>query len=200
VTAGGFWFVALYIVGALIVANLLMGFTAGMVSDDPSLFGKLLLGARWLIAAVSILILIGLPCLYVYLRFVQPDPRLTTDLEIVCGNDPSTVAATYLGLALAGAMFLALGMFVSSLVKSQMVAALIALFLGLIFIMVGFWRPDMDTSSPLYRTLFYFTVPLHFENNFSRGRVDTRQLVLYASVALFCFFLTIRSVESRRWR
>ncbi len=110
------------------------------------------------------------------------------------------VVSTYLGLALAGAMFLALGMFVSSLVKSQMVAALIALFLGLIFIMVGFWRPDMDTSSPLYRTLFYFTVPLHFENNFSRGRVDTRQLVLYASVALFCFFLTIRSVESRRWR
>lgn len=110
------------------------------------------------------------------------------------------VVATYLGIGLAGAMFLALGMLVSSLVRSQMVAALLALFLGLIFIMAGFWRPDMDPSGPVYRTLFYFTVPLHFERNFSRGLVDTRQLVLYSSVALFCFFLTIRSLESRRWQ
>jgi ABC-2 type transport system permease protein len=110
------------------------------------------------------------------------------------------VATTYLGVMLAGLMFLALGMLVSSLVKSQMVAALIALFLGLIFLMAGFWRADMDTSGPVYQALFYFTVPLHFERNFSRGLIDTRQLVLYASMALFCFFLTIRSVESRRWQ
>jgi ABC-2 type transport system permease protein len=110
------------------------------------------------------------------------------------------VVSTYIGVTLAGAMFLALGMLVSSLVKSQMVAALIALFLGLLFIMAGFWRPEMDTSGTVYQTLFYFTVPLHFERNFSRGLIDTRQLVLYTSVALFCFFLTIRSVESRRWQ
>jgi ABC-2 type transport system permease protein len=64
----------------------------------------------------------------------------------------------------------------------------------------GFWRPDMDSGSTLYQVLFFFTVPLHFERNFSRGLVDTRQLVLYASVALFCLFLTVRSLESRRWR
>jgi ABC-2 type transport system permease protein len=116
------------------------------------------------------------------------------------GIDPWTVAATYLGLALAGAMFLALGMFVSSLVKSQMVAALVALFLSLIFIVAGFWRPDMDTSGTVYQVLFFFTVPLHFEHRFSRGVVDTRQLILYGSVALFCLFLTIRSLETRRWR
>jgi ABC-2 type transport system permease protein len=91
-------------------------------------------------------------------------------------------------------------MLVSSLVKSQMVAALVSMFLGLGFIMAGFWRPDMDTSGTAYQVLFYFTVPLHFERNFSRGLIDTRQLVLYGSVALFCFFLTIRSLESRRWQ
>ena len=35
------------------------------------------------------------------------------------------------------------------------------------------------------------TVPLHFERNFSRGLVDTRQLILYASVAV----LTIPQAE-----
>ncbi len=116
------------------------------------------------------------------------------------GIDPWPVVTTYLGLALAGAMFLALGMFISSLVKSQMVAALLSLFVGLAFIVAGFWRPEMDTGTTLYRALFFFTVPLHFERNFSRGLLDTRQLVLYASVALFCLFLTVRSLESRRWR
>jgi ABC-2 type transport system permease protein len=119
---------------------------------------------------------------------------------LTSGIDPWPVVSTYLGLALAGAMFLALGMFVSSLVKSQMLAALLSLFLGLLFIVAGFWRPEMDTGTTLYQVLFFFTVPLHFERNFSRGLVDTRQLILYASVALFCLFLTVRSLESRRWR
>ncbi len=116
------------------------------------------------------------------------------------GIDPYPVFSSYLGLFLAGAMFLSLGLLISSLVKSQMVAALIAMFISLLFIVAGFWRPEMDIASPLYQVLFFFTVPLHFERNFSRGLVDTRQLVLYVSVTLFCLFLTVRSLESRRWR
>jgi ABC-2 type transport system permease protein len=116
------------------------------------------------------------------------------------GIDPWPVLSTYLGLALAGAMFLAIGMLVSSLVKSQMVAALISLYAGLVFIVAGIWRPDMDTSDTPYKVLFFFTVPLHFERNFGRGLVDTRNVILYSSIALLCLFLTVRSLESRRWR
>jgi ABC-2 type transport system permease protein len=116
------------------------------------------------------------------------------------GIDPWPVASSYLGLLLAGGMFLALGLFVSSLVRSQMLAALLALFLSLGFILVGIWRPDMDSGSLLYRILFFLSVPLHFERDFSRGIIDTRHLVLYASVMIFCLFLTMRSLESRRWR
>ena len=114
--------------------------------------------------------------------------------------DPMPAVSSYLGLALAGAMFLALGLLVSSLVKSQMVSALLALFLSLGFIVVGIWRPEMDTGSLLYRVLFFFSVPLHFYRDFSRGLIDTRHVVLYVSVAVFCLFLTVRSLESRRWR
>jgi ABC-2 type transport system permease protein len=114
--------------------------------------------------------------------------------------DPYPAVSSYLGLALAGAMFLALGLFVSNLVRSQMVAALISLGLGLLFIVVGIWRPDMDTGGPLYRMLYFFSVPFHFERGFSRGIVDTRPVVLYVSVAVFFLFLTVRSLESRRWR
>jgi len=114
--------------------------------------------------------------------------------------DPWPVFSTYLGLALAGAMFLALGLLVSSLVKSQIISAFLALFAGLIFIVAGVWRPDMDSIGTGYQVLYYFTVPSHFERNFSRGLVDTRNLVFYSTVALLCLFLTVRSLESRRWR
>lgn len=119
---------------------------------------------------------------------------------IECYIDPWPILTTYLGLALAGAMFLSIGLFVSSLVKSQMIAALISLFLGLLFVIGGIWRPEMDTSSTEYQVLYYFTVPFHFQRNFGRGLIDTRNLVLYASVAILGLFLTVRSLESRRWR
>ena len=56
------------------------------------------------------------------------------------GVDLRPAVSLYLGLALAGAMFLALGLFVSSLVRSQMVAALLSLALSLVFVIAGFWR------------------------------------------------------------
>jgi ABC-2 type transport system permease protein len=119
-------------------------------------------------------------------------------MEIPVRLDPAPVLTTYLGMFLAGAMFLALGLFVSSLVKDQMVAALIALALSLLFIVAGFWHPDPD--SLFYPVIYFFSVPLHFDRGFTRGVIDTRPVVLYLSMALFCLFLTVRSVESRRWQ
>jgi ABC-2 type transport system permease protein len=123
--------------------------------------------------------------------------------------DPWPFVTAYLGVALAGAMFVALGLFVSSLVADQLLAVVLSLFVNLAFVAGGFLlafvagvlqRTDVDTGSQLYQVLYYFTVPLHFERGFTRGQIDTRQLVLYLSVTLFCLFLTVRSLESRRWR
>jgi ABC-2 type transport system permease protein len=37
-------------------------------------------------------------------------------------------------------------------------------------------------------------------NNFARGVVDTRTVIFYVSLTLFFLFLTLRVVESRRWK
>jgi hypothetical protein len=120
-------------------------------------------------------------------------------IEIPVLIDPYPVLSTYLGMFLAGAMFLALGMLVSSMVRDQMVSALVALSLGLVFIVAGFWRPEADGGT-LYRAIYFFSVPLHFDRAFTRGVVDTRPVVLYASTTLLCLFLTVRSLEARRWQ
>jgi ABC-type transport system involved in multi-copper enzyme maturation permease subunit len=96
-------------------------------------------------------------------------------------------------------MFLALGMLISSLVNSQIVAALVSVLLSLGFIVAGLWRRDMESGGALSQVLYSFSVPLHVSQDFGRGLVDTRHLVLYGSVTLFCLFLTVRSLESRRW-
>lgn len=114
--------------------------------------------------------------------------------------DPRPVWSTYLGLALAGAMFLSLGMLVSSLVRSQMIAALISIAVGLVFIALGIWRASIDVNDLSYPLAAFLGVPSHFDKDFCRGVVDTRHVVLYISVALFGLFLTVRSLESRRWR
>jgi ABC-type transport system involved in multi-copper enzyme maturation permease subunit len=125
--------------------------------------------------------------------------------HVTAGIDPMPVVTSYVGLALAGAMFLALGLWVSSIVRSQIVAALVGLALNLVFILGGllvlggFVPTPSDTNVFSYRLLAFFSVPLHFSRDFSRGLIDTRHVVLYASVALAGLFLTVRSLESRRW-
>ena len=130
-------------------------------------------------------------------HFTQDPQHLFT---IYAGIDPMPVLSSYVGVFLAGAMFLALGTLISSMVRSQMIAAMVSLVFGLAFIVVGFWRPELDTAGLTYQVLYFFSVPLHFSRDFSRGLIDTRHLILYGTVALLCLFLTVRSLESRRWR
>jgi ABC-2 type transport system permease protein len=173
-------------------------FVAGLVSI---LLGLLLLwprlGTSARLLSVGLLVAGTAAALTGGILHYRDDP--THLLEVPVLLDPSPVLATYLGMFLAGAMFLALGLLVSSLVRDQMVAAIITLALGLVFIGAGFWRPEQD-SGLVYRTMYFFSVPLHFDRAFTLGMVDTRPLLLYASTALFCLFLTVRSLESRRWQ
>lgn len=117
-----------------------------------------------------------------------------------CRIDPYPMLTSYIGVLLAGAMFLGIGLFVSSLVKSQIVAAMIALVVGLIFVVTAFWRPNLEVGSWLDQIVSLISVPEHFRRDFCRGLLDTRAMVLYVSVTAFTLFLTARSLEARRLR
>jgi ABC-type transport system involved in multi-copper enzyme maturation permease subunit len=126
------------------------------------------------------------------------DPVHLIDIPITV-SDPGPVLTTYLGMFLAGAMLLALGLLVSSLVRDQMVAAILALAVSLVFVFAMFLPVEQD-GGVAAQLVYFFTLPKHFEHDFTRGALDSRPLVLYVSGTLFCLFLTVRSVESRRWR
>jgi ABC-2 type transport system permease protein len=103
----------------------------------------------------------------------------------------------YLGLLLLGISFVACGVFVSSLTESQVVAAIGTLGLLLFFWLVT-WN-EAATSPLVLRVLARLTMFGHFEN-FARGVVDAGDLVYFVGFSVFFCFLTLRVLESRKWR
>jgi len=130
-----------------------------------------------------------------WIHFTKDAPHI---LEMTAGIDPYPALTSYIGVILAGAMFLAMGLFVSSLVKSQLVAAMLSLVLSLPLVVAAFWRLDRDSGSWLYRIEAFLSVPEHFRNDFTRGILDTRWMILYATTTMFFLLMTVRSLESNR--
>ena len=120
-------------------------------------------------------------------------------------NDPSAfdlgaVGSTFLGILLLGRLFLSLGCCASAMTRSQVTAAMISLVFGATLFLVGVLssqfplRPSWQTQ--VLAALSFFE-QMH---DFARGVIDTRAVVLYLSATLFFLFLTLRIVESRRWK
>ncbi|MCH2291464.1 MAG: ABC transporter permease [SAR324 cluster bacterium] len=136
----------------------------------------------------SLLVLVGMLILTLYFP-----------LLLLIFGDPDTgpILTSYLGLFLLGSASVAIGIFASSLTPNQIVSAVVAggILFGLWFLgMVGSLIPE-----PLGEILSYFSLSEHFPG-FVRGVVDTRDLVYYLSVTAVFLFLSVRSIETERWR
>ena len=71
------------------------------------------------------------------------------------------------------------GLFVSSLVKSQLVAWMAALLVRLMFILPAHLRWWFESGSLGDAIVYFVGVPEHFRRTFTRGQIDTRFIVLY---------------------
>ena len=107
------------------------------------------------------------------------------------------VATGYLGLLLMGGCFLSLGLFISSLTKNQIVAGMVTFAVFLLFWVIN-WIASF-TGPTMQIVLNYLSITEHL-NDFARGVIDTKHLVYYVSFIAFSLFLTVRSVDSERWR
>jgi len=113
------------------------------------------------------------------------------------GNpDWKPLAIGYLGLVLEGGALLALGTFMSTLTKNQIIAA--AATFGVCLLLWVFEWNSYDTST-WSQVMAYCSVIKHLES-FTKGVLDTKDAVYYLSVIFLGLFLTSRSMESLRWR
>ncbi len=110
--------------------------------------------------------------------------------------DWGQVAAGYLGVLLLGAACLALGLFASSLTANQIIAAMSAFALLLLFWLIG---AQQEVGSGGAEILNVISLREHLPN-LAKGVIDTKDLLFYLCFAFFFLFLTKRQLESRRWR
>jgi ABC-2 type transport system permease protein len=103
----------------------------------------------------------------------------------------------YLGLILMGAAFLAVGLFASSLTENQIVAAVITFGVLLMLWVIG-WSADY-AGGAFGRVLAHLSILEHNES-FSRGVLDTKDIIYYLNFTALALFLTLRTLEARRWK
>ena len=143
------------------------------------------LAGKYLAALGLYAIMIGLTLLYpgivVYFARLEWGPILTG----------------YLGLLLMGATFIAVGVFASSLTENQIVAS-VATFGTLLIFWVISWASD-SAGGALGRVLSHISLTEHFDS-FSKGVIDTKDLIYYLNLTILALFLTLRSLDSKRWR
>jgi len=95
------------------------------------------------------------------------------------------------------ACFTALGTLISLTSPNQIVSA-ITCFVAIWIAMMAGWLLSLLPGFP--RELADFVSATTHIEDFARGSVDARPLVLYASCTVFLLFVSVRALESRRWK
>lgn len=148
------------------------------IRDGAILAGKYL--AALALYAMMIGLTLAYPALVAYHARLEWGPLLTG----------------YLGLLLMGAAFLAVGLFASSLTENQIVAAVITFGVLLMFWVIG-WSADY-AGGAFGRVLAHLSILEHNES-FSRGVLDTKDVIYYLNFTALALFLSLRMLEARRW-
>jgi ABC-2 type transport system permease protein len=128
---------------------------------------------------------------YILKRFAG-DPRLI---------DPGPIVGGYLFIAISGLLFISIGVFTSSLSRNQSVAGILCtvILIGIIFggryLGSVSWL-DRESLAPLKDAVAYAQISQHFQD-FTRGVVDTRELLFYLSGTVLALIFSILSVEAK---
>jgi ABC-2 type transport system permease protein len=158
--------------------------TIELLLTSPVTDNQIILG-KWLGAMMLYLCILAMSMVNIALLFAWGRPTI------------QPVLVAYLGLILQGGCLLAIGAFISSFTKNQIVAGGVTFFVCLMLWLLN-WATSFDTSA-WASVLNYLSIVTHFDN-FSKGVIETKDVIFYVSMIFFALFLTSRSLESLRWR
>jgi ABC-2 type transport system permease protein len=111
---------------------------------------------------------------------------------------PGHIAVGYLGLVLLGAASVAIGLFGSTLARTQVLAAVIGA--GILVTMLLLWLVGKVTDPPLNTFLAGLALHNEHQNAFMSGLLKLDNVVYYAAVTYFFLLASTKTLEARRWR
>jgi ABC-2 type transport system permease protein len=158
--------------------------TIELLLTSPVTDFQIILG-KWIGSLLLYLCVLAMSMINVAMLFLWGKPDL------------KPVLVAYLGLILQGACLLAIGTFISTTTKNQIVAGGVTFFVCLLLWLLS-WFTAFD-SGAFSQVVNYLSIVTHFEN-FSKGVLSIKDVVFYISMIFFALFITTRAMESLRWR
>jgi ABC-2 type transport system permease protein len=158
--------------------------TFELLATSPVRDIEIILG-KWFAALLMYAAILAISAINIGLLFAYGKP------------DWRPLAVGYLGLLLQGGCLLAIGAFISSTTRNQIIAG-VGTFAVCLMLWVLDWISAFNTEV-WAKAISYLSVVTHFEP-FSKGVIDSKDVIFYVSMIFFGLFLTARSLESLRWR
>jgi ABC-2 type transport system permease protein len=158
--------------------------TIELLMTSPIRDIELILG-KWFAAIALYAVILGVSSINLMFLFMYGKP------------DWKPIAIGYLGLLLQGGCLLAIGTFISTLTRNQIIAGVAGFCVSLLLWVLEWTTAFESTTSS--KVLAYLSVVTHFET-FSKGVLDTKDIIFFLSAIFLGLFLTARSTESLRWR
>ncbi len=150
------------------------------VTDSQMVLGK------YLASLVFFIVMLAGTLIYLLLMMVYGNPDL------------GVTFASYLGMLLVGVMFTAIGTFTSTLTRNQIVAWIVAAMPLLLFAALAYWFAPQAYG--LLRAVLQQINVVNRLDAYNRGDVTLESVTFFLGAAGLFLFLSIKVVESRRWR
>ena len=158
--------------------------TLELLLTSPVREWEVVLG-KYIASLIMLLAILAVTSYYVILMYIFGTP------------DSGPVLSAYMGLILYGAAALSIGLLGSSLSSNQIVAAVVGTAVLLFFSFIN------RVSAVIEGAPASFLDALSMESrlaDFTRGIIDTSHVIYFLSLIAIFVFITIRALETRRWR
>jgi len=138
-----------------------------------------------------------LGCWLFYLAMLAPTLLYVLALAAFAKPDYGPILSGYIGLALLGAMYVAIGVLASSLTRMQVIAFVVTFFPLLMIHLLGLIAGALPSP---WRTIVREAGTMAHYEDFNRGIVAAVHVVYFLAITIYALFLTVKVLESRRWR
>lgn len=152
------------------------------VSELRVVMGKYLAATSLIVAALAPTLI------YFYSVYQMADPQGNVDTGAIWGS--------YIALFMLGASYAAIGLFASSVTDNQIIAFILALLISFFF----YAAFDLIATIPGMQSTLGFVAYLGIESHyqsFSRGVVDSRDLLYFGSIIVFFLLLSTWKISRR---
>lgn len=160
------------------------------VRDNDIVLGKFL--GAWLY--YSLLLCLTLTYQVIWLSITTAKSyQLSPEMDI------GPVISSYIGIWLFGGATLAIGLLFSAMTENQVVAGFLSIS-ALFILWLGDFAGQVVQNRPVAEVIRAFSLQSHYSTSFLIGVIRFEDIVFFIGLITGVLFITIRLIESRRWR